>query len=287
MGVVSAEQATVPATAPSAPAVEPVDDDAPPLRGPVMMGQRWLDVAFLHWAVDPARIAPLLPPGVGPDVREGVTWVGLIPFRMVGAGVGRGPGVPWAGTFLETNVRFYTVDTTGRRGIVFASLDADRLVVVAGARAAFGLPYRWSRMAYDERVVAGRREVLYRTTPRRGPLSTLRSTLHGRTAPDGGRAGTRVHLAVAERDAPRHGDLEDYLTARWGLHVRHAGRDWYVPNTHGAWPLHAAEVLELDDSLLAGAGLPDLADRAPDSVAFSAGVRTRFGLPTSSRRPRR
>lgn len=269
------------------PAVEPVSEAAPRLRGPVMMGQRWLDIAFLHWAVEPERIAPLLPPGVRPDVREGVTWVGLIPFRMVGAGVGRGPGVPWAGTFLETNVRFYTVDSTGRRGIVFASLDADRLVVVTGARAAFGLPYRWSRMAYDERVVGGRREVLYRTTARSGPLSTLGRSLDGQVSPAGGRAGTRIHLSVDEEPAQRHGDLEAYLTARWGLHVRHLGLDLYVPNTHGAWPLRRAEVVELDDSLLAGAGLPGLASRAPDSVAFSSGVRTEFGLPSSARRPRR
>ncbi len=70
---------------------------------------------------------------------------------MVDAGVARGPGVPWAGTFLETNVRLYSVDRTGRRGIVFLSLDSDRALVVAGARAVFGLPYRWARMRYDVR----------------------------------------------------------------------------------------------------------------------------------------
>ena len=69
--------------------------------------------------------------------------------------------------------------------------------------------------------------------------------------------------------------------------MRHLGLDLYVPNTHGAWPLRSASVLGLDDGLLACAGLPDLAGRAPDSVAFSAGVRTEFGLPTSARRPRR
>ncbi len=252
-----------------------------------MMNQRWLDIAFLHWAVDPAQVAPMLPPGVRPDVRDGVTWVGLIPFRMVGAGPGRLPGVPWFGTFLEPNVRLYTVDATGRRGIVFASLDADRLAVVTGARAAFGLPYRWSRMAYDERAVGEGSEVLYRTWPRRGPLSSIPTGLDGSSAPGGGRAGTRIRLALSGRPAPRHGDLEDYLTARWGLHVRHLRQDWYVPNTHGAWRLEEASVLELDDGLLAGAGLPDLALRSPDSVAFSRGVTTEFALPTSSRRPRR
>ncbi|MGQ0573304.1 MAG: DUF2071 domain-containing protein [Pseudonocardia sp.] len=61
---------------------------------------------------------------------------------LVGSRLARGPSVPWLGTFLETNVRLYSVDATGRRGIVFLSLDADRAAVVAGARAVFGLPYR-------------------------------------------------------------------------------------------------------------------------------------------------
>src|SRR5919112_3904681 len=99
------------------------------MTGPVMMTQRWRDLTFLHWAVDPKQVA----------------------HRMVGAGIARGPGVPWLGSFLETNVRLYSVDDTGRRGIVFLSLDADRAAVVVGARAAFGLPYRWARMRYRAR----------------------------------------------------------------------------------------------------------------------------------------
>ena len=113
-----------------------------------MMNQGWRDLTFLHWAVPPEEVAHLMPPGVRPDTLDGVTYVGLIPFRMVRAGIARGPGVPWFGSFLETNVRLYSVDDTGRRGIVFLSLDAERAAVVLGARAVFGLPYRWSRMRY-------------------------------------------------------------------------------------------------------------------------------------------
>ena len=39
-------------------------------------------------AVDSA-IASLLPPGVRPDVHDGSSWVGLIPFRVLDAGLGR------------------------------------------------------------------------------------------------------------------------------------------------------------------------------------------------------
>ena len=121
---------------------EPVTADAPPLRGPVLMHQDWRDLTYVHWAVDPERLAPFMPPGVRPAVHDGTSWVGLVPFRMVDAAPGRGRPVPWLGTFLETNVRLYSVDAAGRRGVVFLSLDCDRLAIVLGARAVLGLPYR-------------------------------------------------------------------------------------------------------------------------------------------------
>jgi len=246
------------------------------------MGQAWRDLTFLHWAVEPERVAPLMPPGVRPDVLDGVTYVGLIPFRMVGAGVGRGPGVPWAGTFLETNVRLYSVDATGRRGIVFRTLEASRLAVVLGARASFGLPYRWARMAFDDRPSPA------------GPGEAGSAALPGRqvayaTRGRGARSGvtSRVVVEVGDLLPPSEVELATFLTARWGLHETHLGRTWYVPNEHETWPLHAARVLALEDGLVAAAGFPELAGRAPDHVAFSPGVRTRFGLPGGARTPRR
>jgi hypothetical protein len=219
------------------------------------MRQSWRDAGFLHWAVEPGDVAPMLPPGVHPDVIDGVTYVGLVPFRMVGAGAARGPAVPWLGTFLETNVRLYTVDDTGRRGIVFRSLDASRLAVVIGARAAFGLPYRWARMAF----AASDDEVVYRAVTRPG--------------------GHRSVVALRPAEPVVADPLADFLTARWGLHEDHAGVTWYVPNVHEPWPLRRAELLACDDELVAAAGFGALAARAPDLVHFSAGVSVRFGFP--------
>ena len=245
--------------------IEPVSTAAPALRGRVMMNQDWRDVTFLHWAVDPERVAHLMPPGVRADTLDGATYVGLIPFRMVDAGVGRGPGVPWVGSFLETNVRLYSVDETGRRGIVFLSLDTDRSLVVAGARAGFGLPYRWARMRY-----VARGDVRTYTASLRWP------GVHGRS---------RVAARVGR---PRPATpLDEFLSARWGLHVRWWGRTLYVANEHEPWPVHDAEVLELDDDLRASVGLGELAGRAPDHVAFSPGVHTEFSFPTDARRARR
>jgi uncharacterized protein YqjF (DUF2071 family) len=249
-------------------APEPLLTEAPALSGRVMMNQDWRDLTFLHWAVEPDAVRRFLPPGVRPDVLEGRTYVGLIPFRMVDAGLARGPGVPWAGSFLETNVRLYSVDDTGRRGIVFLSLDTDRAVVVAGARAAFGLPYRWARMRHHVRYDAAGH--VHRYDARlRWPGTTASS-----------------HVAVRV-GAPRESTpLDEFLSARWGLHQRWFGRTLHVPNVHGPWPLHDAEVLELDDGLVASVGLGDLARRPPDHVGFSPGVHTEFGFPADATRPR-
>jgi uncharacterized protein len=241
---------------------EPVSAVAPALRRPLLLRQRWCDLAFLHWAVDPAAVAGFFPPGTRPDVLDGRTYVGLVPFRMVGAGPAVGPAVPWVGTFLETNVRLYSVDATGRRGVVFLSLDADRAATVAAARSAFGLPYRWSRMQFS----ADGDERRYTTQLRRGAVSS--------------------HIAIRAGGPAPDGTVERFLTARWGLHVARFGRTWYLPNAHPPWPLRTAEVLALDDGLVAAAGLGGLARRPPDHVMFSEGVAVTFGSPTPAARPR-
>jgi uncharacterized protein YqjF (DUF2071 family) len=84
-----------------------------------------------------------------------------------------------------------------------------------------------------------------------------------------------VRVGPVRRSTP----LDTFLTARWGLHVRWLGRTQYIPNRHATWPLRDAEIVALDDQLLASVGLGELAGRAPDHVAFSEGVHTEFGLP--------
>ncbi len=270
------DPAPSPAPSPAGPLPsEPVDPVAPALERPVIMRQKWCDLSFVHWAVDPGRVAAMMPPGVRPDTLDGATYVGLVPFRMVDAAPFQLPGVPWLGTFLETNVRLYSVDETGRRGVVFLSLDCDRAVVVAGARGTFGVPYRWARMSHH----VDRLPVSSEGTATRD-VHTYRARLR--------RPGTPVtSRIVVSAGAPKEADeVDEFLSARWGLHSRRWGRTLYVPNEHEPWPVHHAELLDLDDGLLASVGLPELAGRAPDQVAFSPGVETRFAFPGDARRPR-
>ncbi|PSL37418.1 hypothetical protein CLV49_1025 [Labedella gwakjiensis] len=240
-----------------APAVEAITSTAPPLPGRRILSQRWSDATFVHWRVDPAEVAPHLPRGTRPDVFDGSAWVGIIAFQMARTQILGGPSIPWLGTFPEINVRHYSVDDAGRRGVVFGSLEASHLLPVLAARTAFGLNYQWARMSLG----------------RRGDLVAYRSRRFGPGLP-------RTHLVARVLDAPVQDDpLADFLTARWAFHERHLGRTWYSRNSHEAWPLRRAELVHLRDDLLAVAGFPHLAARAPDSVLYSPGVDTVFSAP--------
>jgi uncharacterized protein len=246
-------------------ASEPLTPTAPrPVRCTVFT-QGWRDVTFLHWAVDPAVVAPLLPAGTVPDVLDGATFVGLIPFRMRRIGLLRAPGLPYLGSFAETNVRLYSVDERGRRGVVFRSLEADRLLPVLAARWVARLPYVWARM----RVERAGNQLTY-TSSRRWPRPGSRR--------DGPRLPAPASRVVVRVGEPLAGPdpLARFLTARWGLHRPGRGGPVYWPNDHPEWRLHRAELLRLEETLLAAAGVPGVPG-APDSVLFSPGVDVRFG----------
>ena len=235
-------------------AIDPIDPRPPALPGAVVASQFWRDVAFLHWRVDARAVQPLLPAGTVADEFDGSSWVGLIAFELHGATIGPSLRFGAFSTFTEVNVRLYTVDADGRRGVVFRSLEAASLPAVLAARAMFSLPYEWSRT--DQR--------------RRGSVHEYRSARHhgpGRSA-----IGVDVDPSSTVDD-----ELSRFLTARWALHQARFGRTIRLPNTHESWVLHPATATRVDDTLVDIAGLPVVTARPPDSVLFSPGVHAEFG----------
>nr|WP_275889266.1 DUF2071 domain-containing protein [Nakamurella flavida] len=216
-----------------------------------------MNLAFLHWAVDPADVAPHLPRGTEPDLdADGRTFVGLIPFEMHRAGLGRVPA-PFFGSFLETNIRLYSVDAAGRHGVVFRSLDASRLAIVLLARFGIRIPYLWSSM----------------TAETLGRVHTYRT--HRRWPGPGARS--EIVLEVGGPVEPTA--TEEFLTLRWGMHSSLGGRTIWTPNEHEAWPLHEARLLHLSDDLGTAAGFP-VAGEPTLRPLWTPGVRTRFGTPS-------
>jgi uncharacterized protein YqjF (DUF2071 family) len=164
--------------------------------------------------------------------------------------------IPYFGRFLETNVRLYSTDDEGRHGVLFRSLETARLAVVPVTRIGLGTPYTWAKM----RLTRHGDRITYDSV-RRWPCRGLRTRL-------------TVEVGAVVDPTP----LEVWLTARWGAHTRKAGRTWWVPNEHEPFPLQSAEVVELDDDLVAAGGVRPAGERL--RALFSPGVRARFGRPS-------
>jgi uncharacterized protein YqjF (DUF2071 family) len=226
----------------------------PPLRGPVTFDKCWRDLTFIHWPVRPDTVERMYPPGTRPDVfADGMTYVGLIPLVIGSTKVGSALPLPYFGSFPETNVRLYSVDDSGRHGVLFRSLETARLAVVPVTRVGLGVPHTWARMRtnrHGDRITYDS----VRRWPRRG--------LHN-----------RIEVAIGAPVEPT--PLEIWLTGRWGAHTRTAGHTWWIPNEHETWPLRAADILELDDELVAASMVRPADERL--RALFSPGVRTRFG----------
>jgi uncharacterized protein YqjF (DUF2071 family) len=231
--------------------VEPVTAEPPRAVRTAVATVRMRDVCFVHWAVPPSVVRHLLPAGTQPDLFDGAAYVSLVTLRAH-AGLLTVPPVPYVGSFPQTNVRTYTVDAAGRRGVAFLSLDVARLLprLLAGAG---GLPYRWSRMHVH----------------RRGDVWTY---VCARRFSD---VTSRLVVRVGE-PMPVPGPLALFLTARWGLHAVVGGRLRYVVAEHEPWPLYEASPVDLDDGLVP-AGLGGIAMGMPRTLLWSPGVDTRFG----------
>lgn len=175
-----------------------------------------------------------------------------------------GPAIPWFGDFPEVNVRLYSIDSHGRHGVVFLSLEGFAPAPSAHGRSIFGLKYRWSSM----KILKKAGTLSYATRRFGNPKASSRIVVRPVDADDcSDPIAADSQIAIA-------------LSAQWAFHQRHLGRTLYCWNHHEPWRLQPAQLLEFDDGLLRAAGFGDLADRAPDSVLYAEAVDTLFAAPT-------
>jgi uncharacterized protein len=218
----------------------PIDRLAPAQRPDrrVVMYQSWRSLLFLHWEVDPDALRPGLPAGLELDTFEGRAYVGLVPFTMLGIRPRFLPAVPWFSNFHETNVRTYVHVGGENPGVWFYSLDAANPVAVALARSLFHLNYFNARMSLDH---GDDGTIRYRST-RRTPQTACPMT--------------DVHARPTGTPSPAQpGTLDHFLLERYLLYSRSPRRLFRGQVHHSPYPVQGAEVLGLDESLLAAAGL--------------------------------
>ncbi len=228
-----------------------IDRIAPTRRpdGPAVGFQQWRSLLFLHWPVAKDQLRPLVPKQLTLDLHDGVAYVGVVPFVMQSVR-------PWhwwprrcAFSFLETNVRTY-VHYRGRPGVYFFSLDASSRLAVAAARINWNLPYYFARMSIERNG----NEITY----------------HTRRAAGGARHAVRYQLG--DIWGPSQPDtIEHFLLERYLLFVEQRGRIFAGQVHHAPYPAQQVTLLELEDELVAAAGLPAV-DDPPALMHYAAGV---------------
>jgi uncharacterized protein YqjF (DUF2071 family) len=232
------------------PPGEGIDRDAPTRRPPrhPVMHQTWSHLLFLHWSVPVASLRPLVPPGLEVDTFEGRAYVGLIPFTMTGVRPAGVPAIPGLSRTHEVNVRTY-VHRNGRDpGVWFFSLDANHRLAVLGARWFWSLPYFHARMRLDG---VKRRPEADEPAP-----GTVISFASERRRPGPRPASCRIRYAPQGRPDPaRAGTLEHFLVERYLLYAQGRRRLYRGQVHHAPYPLRPAEVLALEETLVAAVGI--------------------------------
>lgn len=218
------------------------------------MYQSWRDLTFLHFSLDPQELRPLLPDQLEVDTypdENGVekAWIGLVPFWMANIRSRGLPRVPGTHTFPETNVRTY-VHRNGREpGVWFFSLEAANRLACAWARRFFSLNYFWAQM----KVVHEGSDLRY--SSRRVAEPSVVCRVQSRVGPP--------------MPPPVPGSLEFFLVERYLLYSVRAGSLFTGRVHHDPYPLHSAELLDCEETLLSAAGIPS---RPWTNVLYSLGV---------------
>jgi hypothetical protein len=230
--------------------VTEIDRIAPTRRPsrPVWGWQRWRRLLFMHWPVPVDIMRAAVPKAFDLDLHDGVTYVGVVPFAMERV---RPRFVPEfaAFNFLETNVRTYVL-RNGEPGVYFFSLEAASRLAVAAARAAFALPYHHADMA----------------------LSEHDGVVHYVTKRTGTDVRHQVRYRAGEPLGPsRPGTLEHFLLERYLLFTERRSVPLRGQVHHLPYPAHRAEVIDVQDELVAAAGLPAVSG-LPLHVHYSPGV---------------
>jgi uncharacterized protein YqjF (DUF2071 family) len=111
----------------------------------------WRYLAILNFVVDPAIIAPLVPPGTELDYENGNTFVSAVGFLFLDTRL-LGLPIPLHRDFEEVNLRFYVRKKsadTWRRGVVFVRELVPRRAIALIARAFYGERYLALPMKHD------------------------------------------------------------------------------------------------------------------------------------------
>jgi uncharacterized protein YqjF (DUF2071 family) len=229
------------------------------------MRQRWNDLLFEHWPVEPGALRRLIPASLQLEEFDGTPWVAVTPFWISGMGMGPVPMPPFS--MPELNVRTYVTEGS-KPGVWFLSLDAASGLAVMGAHALYRLPYVHARMK----------------TWREGELVRYQS------ARDDGTSFEASYQATGPAVRPDPGSFDHWCVERYCLYTGGPGRSlWRADIEHEPWALAPATLTIERNDMLTVHGLTPSGAGSPPRMALPLDVtigplrRVRLAVPSAVR----
>jgi uncharacterized protein len=215
---------------------------------------------MLHYVMDPAALAPLVPRGTQLDRWKDDTYVSLVGFRFLRTRV-LGLPIPFHQEFIEVNLRFYVSRVHGdewRRGVVFVSEVVAQPVIAATARLTYNEPYAVlpTRHFVDMAGAEAGKDGLARYQWKQDRWYTLQAATSG----------------APEPLSP--GSLEEFLTHRyWGYTSQRDGGTIEYQVRHPSWRAWSRTVplLDCDVARMYGDRFVPTLDATPRSAMVAEG----------------
>jgi uncharacterized protein len=231
----------------------------PAPMAPWIMTQRWNDLLFLHYSLDPELVRAKVPGILTLDTYRQHAWISITPFWINHLRPPGVPSLPWFSSFNEINVRTY-VSYNGKPGVYFFSLDASNLSAVWGARVFYRLPYWQASMKVTGK---GGAKIDYLSKRQHGPKP---AELECSYTPD-----------PARTFQARPASLEHFLTERYCLYTASRKRLYRGDIHHLPWELQNVEVDVRRNTMAQTTGLELGAQ--PDLAFFARELKVLFWAP--------
>ncbi|WP_010651685.1 YqjF family protein [Oceanobacillus massiliensis] len=219
-----------------------------------ILRQRWRNVSFMHWAVQPKHLRPFIPDRLTIDTYHSQAWIGILVFDMESIHFRGLPKLSLTPRFSEVNVRTY-VTYNGVPGIYFLSIDVDNW-------ASSKIAKRWYRLPYHDAAIANEPALhTYHYESIRRKQTYLKA--EGSVTP------------ISEIYHSEKKSLDYWLTERYRLYTAQKSALYEADIHHKPWPLQKAEANISRNSHLSRLKI-DVNPFSPTVVHFSQGVDTLF-----------
>lgn len=227
---------------------------------PWMMFQKWRQLLFMSWPIEPDEMRRHVPADLEVDLHEGKAWLSMLPMHMEDLHFRYLPPLPGTSDFPEINLRTYVRVAGQVPAVFFFSLDSSSRLGAFVARYFLHTPYVYAKMSLD----------------RDG--NTFHMTSHRKASRHAPAAALDVrYRPVGEPSEPDAGSLPHFLVERYtAIAETKPGVIYSGPVAHEPWRLTEAEAEVAENTIPQAAGF-DVVGIEP-SVHFSWGTDTKLSM---------